>query len=65
MRRTTRSLAAPAAAVIAAVVPALCGCAGRTASNMEPRGETVEVRVAQHDTAPQEAPATNDTIMQQ
>ena len=44
MMRTLRLGAAMAGSLLLALT-ALCGCKGRTAENMEPTGDTVEVEI--------------------
>lgn len=46
--KTSKTLSAIAVAIILLAFT-LQGCKGRTAENMEPTGDTVEVNVANHD----------------
>lgn len=52
-----------AASVIIAGAAILCSCKGRTAENMEPKGETVEVNVETVDiNPPTNSPAASDSV---
>ncbi len=46
MKRISLARIAAAAAATILLCPALCSCEGRTAKNMTPSGETVEVVIA-------------------
>lgn len=67
MDNRTRNLMAPAAAwaLAAFAVPVLSACTGRTTDNMQPKGQTVEVRVVNPDPDPLAPIAETDTITTQ
>lgn len=59
MMTTTRRFLLPACAA-AAVLAAFASCTGRTADNMQPTGETIEVVIPRGDVAIDSAVAAGD-----